>query len=483
MRKDQADTSAKYLWTILLTIFVLFVSSCTGTPTPVSNTPSLTNLPDQDPTPTNNSVMTPTETQVVTPTEDPSDSLIANPEDLEGISIRFMHALSVSTATLLEDIARQFSLTNPWGIWVDVEAFGNERLLLEALQSAMDQDDLPGLFAIHPIILDNLEKEYPTINLFAYQNDDSWGFNGNEQTDFSSILMEAFAQDDTLTALPFSPTSRVIFYNTTWGEALGFTESPINQAGFQDVSCAATEQNLNDEQVNNDGTGGWLINFDPLVWLSWYHAFGGDWEGKPGPTFNDELGRIAFGTFKSLYDQGCIWIGRRSDPYSYFAERIAVMYAGSLEQISIQSGWMEQVENDDEWTVVGFPGPEANSMLVKSSGLFLSENAPEEQLASWLFAKHLSSPDVEAELIKSSFSLPVRTSTMDFLLDFSEEYPQWAEGVALLDNASYVPTSDDWELGQWVLQDAIYQIFLREADQLPGILEELDRMIGEVTGE
>ena len=483
MMKDQNRTPPKFLRSFLLAFLVLIVTSCTGTPTPVGNTPSTINLPTRDLTPTKNSVIPATETPVVIPTEDPIDPLIDNPEDLEGISVRFLHALPVSTRETIEEVARQFSLTNPWGIWVEVEAFGSETLLLEALQSDLDQDDLPGLFAIHPINLDNLENEYPTVNLSAYLKDATWGFTPEEQADFSPIFVEAFTQDDELTALPVTPTATVLFYNKAWGEALGFAETPTKEASFKDINCAATDFNLNDELVNNDGTGGWLINFDPVVLLSWYHTYGGDWQDLPLPAFDNETGRNAFGTLKSLYDQGCIWIGRRSEPYSYFADRIALMYAGTLEQIPIQTGWMELAENDDQWSVVGFPGPEGQNMLLNSPGLFISETSREEQLAAWLFAKHLSSPDVEADLIESSFSIPVRKSTMNLLADFIGDYPQWAQGVALLDKASFIPNSDDWELGQWVLQDAIYQILLREADQLPAILEELDRMIGEVTGE
>jgi multiple sugar transport system substrate-binding protein/sn-glycerol 3-phosphate transport system substrate-binding protein len=275
----------------------------------------------------------------------------------------------------------------------------------------------------------------------------------------------------------------VLFYNQTWGEELGFTEPPRTVASFTEVNCAATQFNLGDENMENDGTGGWLMNFDPAVLLSWYHAFGGVWDNSQVPEFSDETGTTAFGSLKSMYDQGCIWIGRRSEPYQYFADRIALMYAGTLDQIEMQAGWMDNAANQDLWIATAFPGPAGETIMMESHGLFIPESSPAQQMAAWLFAKHLLSSEAQVALIESSFMLPVRSSTVDLLGEFTETYPQWAQAVDLIENGTLLPTSDEWEEGQWVLQDAIYQVVVREADQLPLILEELDWMIEEVVGD
>ena len=481
--KKQNRTSPLRLLSLTLVILILVLTSCTGESTPVGNSPSAIFEPTRKPTGTENSPIIPTATPEITPIEPTPDPLIENPEDLDGVSVRFLHAFPGQAGSSIAAVAREFSLTNPWGIWVNVEAFGSETILIEALQSDLEADDPPQLIALRPASLITLEKDLEFINLSAYFDDPQWGFNPEEQGDFFSIFLDTFLQDSGLTALPIAPSATVLFYNQTWGEGLGFREPPSTAASFRAINCGATQYNLNDNSEGNDGTGGWLINFDPDVLLSWYYAYEGEWQDSQMPVFNNEIGLGTFGTLKAYYDEGCIWIGRRSEPYSYFAERIALMYAGTLEQIPIQQGWMEQADNDDQWSVVGFPGPEEEKILVDSSGLYITETTPEEQLAAWLFAKHLTSPDVEAALIETTFTVPVRISTVDFLGEFIESYPQWARGVDLLDNASFVPISDEWELGQWVLQDAIYQIMLQDADQLPKILEELDQMIMEVTGK
>lgn len=468
---------------LLLGVVALAITSCAGTPSPTPNTLSEATNPTIEPSVTENIAPTATETAEVTPNDPPPNPLIENPEDLDGVTVRLMHPWPSATATTLEDIARQFSLNNPWGIWVEVDAYGNEALLLSALQSELQAGNSPEIVAVHPSRLDNLEESFATIDLLAYFEDPTWGFSSEEAEDFVPIFLDSFTTDEMLHALPIAPTAMVLFYNQTWGEELGFTEPPRTETSFTEVNCAATQFNLGDENVENNGTGGWLMNFDPVVLLSWYNAFGGVWDDSQVPEFSNETGTTAFGSLKSIYDQGCIWIGRRSEPYQYFTDRIALMYAGTLDQIETQTGWMENAENDDQWLVTAFPGPIGETIMVDSPGLFIPESSPAQQMAAWLFAKHLLSLEAQAALIESSFALPVRQSTIDLLGDFIETYPQWAQAVDLVENASMLPTSDEWEQGQWVLQDAIYQIMVREADQLPSILEELDQMIKEVVGD
>lgn len=466
-----------------LVIIALAISSCTGTNTPTANIPSATLKPTLEPTATKNTNSTATATPEVNQDDQPPDPLIENPEDLDGVKVRFLHAWPADTSRMLEEVALQFSLTNPWGIWVDVEAYGNEALLISTLQSDMESGNPPGLIAVHPTYLNNIDDIYSTIDLSSYYDDPDWGFSPDEQADLIPLYLEAFTNEDMLRALPISPSASVLFFNQTWAEELGFSDPPFMEANFREVNCAATQFNLQDESEENDGTGGWVMSFDPIVLLSWYSAFGGAWEQSQVPIFSDETGSDTFGSLKLLYDQGCIWIGRKSEPYQYFADRLALMYAGTLDQIELQTGWMAQAGNDDQWSVVGFPGPAGDTIHIDSPGLFITESSPEKQLAAWLFAKHLLSPEIQAELIESSFMLPVRQSTMELIGDFSESYPQWVQAVDLVENAAMVPTSEEWDLGQWVLQDAIYQIMIRDAEQLPTILEELDQMILELTGD
>jgi ABC-type glycerol-3-phosphate transport system substrate-binding protein len=168
------------------------------------------------------------------------------------------------------------------------------------------------------------------------------------------------------------------------------------------------------------------------------------------------------------------------DPYYYFADRLALAYAGTLEQIPIQTAWMAAEENEDAWTVMGFPGPAGETILVGGPGLSVTADTPERQMAAWLFARHLLDPEIQADLSRSGFSLPVRKSALLLLEDLMTSYPQWGLVAEKMEQADALPISESWGMAQWVLQDAVLRLLQVEADQLPGILEDLDATIIEL---
>jgi len=114
--------------------------------------------------------------------------------------------------------------------------------------------------------------------------------------------------------------------------------------------------------------------------------------------------------------------------------------------------------------------------------LMVTAETKEEQLAAWLFAKHLLEPTVQTKLVQSLYSLPVRESAFDLLSDFEGDYPQWSQAAAMLDSAIALPVSDAWWGTQWILQDALFRILQAESDDIAVILEQLDEMIDDLAG-
>ena len=459
--------------TTILVVAVLILVGCT----PSQNSP--------EPTATNSEFVTeetqqPTQTPAVTPTPATPVQLQVDPADLAGIVVRFVHPWMGEMAETIALAASQFSLTNEWDIWVEVEATGGENTLLESVQADIEDDNLPGLIASYPYALAELNGQYFSVNLTDYFYDPDWGFSPEAQADIPAVFLEQFTEEGHLAALPFASQATVLFYNQTWAQNLGFTEMPDDSDGFAEQSCAAVFSNYDDENEDNDGTGGWLINQDPEVLASWYAAFGGELPVSGEISFNTEGGLDALGYLKDTYTQGCIWLGRRPEPYYYFANRYALMYAGTLDEIPYQAGWMASQGSTDSWTVMGFPGPDGEVMLVDSPGLMVTADTPEKQMAAWLFARYLLSPEVQAELVQSGFSLPVRESALDLLSGFASQYPQWAQAVEMMDIARPVPISSGWGIGQWVLQDGFYRLLQGERDDLPTILEEVDALVAEL---
>ncbi len=95
----------------------------------------------------------------------------------------------------------------------------------------------------------------------------------------------------------------MLFYNQTWAKELGFLAYPKTPAEFREQACAAAVSNNTGRILERYGTGGWLIDTDPLTTLSWLDAFGAQAlpaeEGQEY-TFNTPEGQAAL-----AYCAGC----------------------------------------------------------------------------------------------------------------------------------------------------------------------------------
>ncbi len=458
----------------ILILFVVLIAIASCTPEVVPEVAEPTFTATQARTPSQTATAKPP-TATVTATQS-VDTMGVDPKDLQGTLVRFAHPWVGIPADTLEAIAGEFSRSNPWGIKVEVDPHGGETALMESIIHMEVSDVLPDVIAAPVYLRSSLGEDKSLVDLGFYFNDPEWGFSLAEREDTLTLFLEPFEIDGQIIAMPFTPQATVLFYNRSWAMDLGFSGAPRDLDSFTRQNCDATFANWQDDDKVG-GTGGWAINLDPRVLAGWYYAFGGVVPEDEIPLFNNQAGKESFGYLWDIKSQGCIWFALEPDHHAYFAKRLALMYAGQLDQIATQTGWMNTVGNDDEWEVIGFPGPEGELILVESPGLMITASTPEQELATWLFIKHLLEPEIQAQLVESLFTLPVRRSAMKFLTNFVEEYPQWAQGAALMESARALPASEDWEIAQWLLQDAANRILQDESGNVTLYLEQLDEKI------
>ena len=464
------------IWVFILLLLLIVLTSCTPSEPTAAETPTI--IPTETAAPT----QTATPLPEFTPTPTEPVRLEIDVDDLAGTVVQFAHPWIGEPAQVLDEIAESFSRTNPWDIRVEVIAHGGDTALISALQADLDADRMPRLIAAHPYLLSSLDGDFSLVDLRTFFDDPEWGFDADDQVDIYPVFLDPFIIDDVILALPVAPQATVMFYNTTWGEALGHSEPPRDLNSFRAQTNDAAFFNWRDDDPDTDGTGGWKINLDPAVLASWYYAFGGVIPHNELPSFSNEAGQEAFSYLWDIKIQGFSWFARQPDPYFYFANRYALVYAGQLDQVPIQMSWMEVSESDDEWEVIGFPGIDGEIIIVDGPGLMVTAGSLENELAAWLFAKHLLEPELQAELVQSMFTLPVRASTFDLLGDFIEDYPQWAQGADLIDSANALPVSHGWGMAQWVLQDAVFRLLQSETNQVTLFLELVDEMVQDLAG-
>jgi ABC-type glycerol-3-phosphate transport system substrate-binding protein len=410
-------------------------------------------------------------------------------EQLKGVRIRFWHSWTGETAEAIEALEARFNGTNPWSLWVEARQVSSYADIYTAVSDAgsrADGDPLPDVVAGYPEMAEQANSGAANIaDLAPYISDPTWGLSAAEQADSIEGLWEANRAGDRKLGIPILPEGRVLFYNNTWAEELGFASPPASTGDFRAQSCAGNQANGEDVTTLNNGTGGWLIDSDPLTVASWITAFQGNL--VPGPqgqySFANPETEAAFTYLRGLAFESCIWTGRLPEPLTYFATRHALLISASTGDIPFQARALARARSRDEWTVLPYPGEAGQRvMLVSGPSLQMVSSDPVRQLAAWLFIRWMNQPENQAELVLASGGLPVRQSTISLLDDYAAQYPQWKASLDLLPEAVNAPNAAAWGLASGILNDAYQQIYLPEPTPEPisDLLRRLEETIQEV---
>lgn len=464
--------------TISLFLLALLLSCQTGA-LPSAVPPSATPTALQ-PGPTLPSVtLAPTAIATVTPT--PIATL--PPQELNGQTIEFWHPWPGAAAIQAQAMVEEFNASNPWGIRVQVRALGGNAALSDAAALALATGTAPDLIASTPDQINAWQKAgIPLINLTPYLQDPTWGLSAAQQAEFYPTFWLENSNETGQWSVPALRTARVIYYNQTWANELGFPNPPRTPKEFRNIACASARSLRLDANPDNDGLGGWVLDSDALTLLGWLWAF--DWQGIPATdnqtyTFQSSQAQAAFEFWRGLLDQNCAWVNRSVTPNQAFANRQAILFTGEAGDLSLQSRLMARANNQDAWVILPFPTQAQTSLLLthgQSYALFAS--TPPRQLAAWAFTRWMLETSQHARLAQAADGLPLSRSAWDLLSTVRSTQTAWQPLMQSLEAARPAPALASWRTVRHLLEDAAWQLRQPYSSQekIPAILQQLDAM-------
>jgi len=336
------------------------------------------------------------------------------------------------------------------------------------------------------------------LDLTPYVHDPLWGLAEAEWADIPPVF---WAQDEVRGkryGVPALRSARLLVYNLSWAAELGFDQPPQDAAAFREQACAANQDMKTDADPANDGYGGWVVNADadPTSTLSWLVAFGGGAVSDGAYLFERDENEAALAFLKGLYDDHCAWLPLSSafqdtdphlDPGPYhqaFLERRALFITASLAELPRLADAARQANSPDQWTVLPFPG-ETTALVTHGPSYSVLASTATEQLAAWVFARWLLSPENQAGWVQATGLFPLRLSALDLLSSYAGTHPQWAAAVDLLPVASGTPQLASWGQVQRLLGDGMLYTFRLNVQvaSVSTVLAEMDAMAAEFGGE
>ena len=422
----------------------------------------------------------PTATPTLTPSPTPLPTIGVDPAALRGLSLQVWHAFAGPANDLFTSQVAQFNTENTWGITIIPTGYGDYTSLFDAVNTALDSGQSPDLVAALPEQTLAWDAKNAVVNLDPYLTDQQWSLAAEDIADFPTIFWAQDKVNGKQLGLPAQRSARFIYYNTTWAHELGFNNPPASPEEFRRQACAANAVFLKDKDVSNDGKGGWVLDTNWQTIYSWLLAFGGGVADGNAYAFRTDPNLAALQFIKGLSDSHCAWPSET--PYDSFASRTALFISGDLSELPAETESMVRLKNSDEWTVIPFPGTQASVVVAYGPSYSVLKSTSARQLAAWLFARWLLSPESQSRWVEATGLFPLRNSVLGMIQPYRQASSQWDAAIGYLSLAQPVPQLASWRKVRYVLEDGM-TVFFQAAlpgDKLPSVLEEMDSMAQEL---
>ena len=354
------------------------------------------------------------------PTTAPTEEPIKPDIDPTGQTVNFWHVWGTGgPSDALQAIVDDFNASNEWNITVNAVEQGQYNDLEDAFNAAVQSGDLPDLVTGYTNAMANWYAVDSIVDLTPYVNDSYFGLSADEQAAFFKGSMDGGkAPDGTLFAFPISQSANVLFYNSGWAKELGFDNPPTTFEEFKTQACAAANANNSDDNPDNDGTGGLVLYTGASNVASFVFANGGNMLNAVGDgyDFTDQSVVDVAEFWKDLWDNGCAY-ETESYPNPEFAARKALFTMSSTAGLPYQVAAFEADDAiKDDWTIAPFPGKDGGqSVDLFGQYVAIANTNPERMMATWVFVRYLTSPEVQAKWIEGSAYYPTRSDTLPLI--------------------------------------------------------------------
>ena len=413
------------------------------------------------------------------------------PVDVSGVVIQFWHVYGEGDPRNDAVIAfvDDFNSTNEFGITVEAFSQGTHSDLEDKINAGIQSGDLPHVTQAYTSGLKNWDTVDLVVDLNQFVNDKTHGLTEDEIADiYPGVYALGVSSDGARLGWPLSQSANVMVYNITWAKELGFDTAPATPEDLKTQLCAAAEANETDDNPDNDGTGGMVWFPSTSNYLSFLHAYGGTELNADGTAydFNTDAAKAAALYVNDLKASGCTF-ETESYPNPEQANRLALVTLSSTSGLKYYGyAYADGLFPDDEWGFLAFPGPDGGQgvdAFTQTIGVFKS--TPEQELASWLFIKHLTSPENQATWVEASGYLPTQYSTEGLLTDYIAAVPQFQSTLALAALGQGEPEAfTAWYSVRRAVEDAAAMLYAAEsAAEVEAILAELNITAAELMAE
>jgi multiple sugar transport system substrate-binding protein len=396
--------------------------------------------------------------------------------DPSGQTVIFWHQHTRDRETALQEIVADFNASNEHGITVVAEYQGGYGDIFNKMLAVVNTPDAPHLVVAYQNQAATYQLADGLVDMTSMVNSPKWGLSEEEQSDFFPGF---FAQDvfptygNARLGWPPNRSMEVLYYNADWLSELGYDGPPTTPEEFKEMACKAAEQPFSEATVV--GSIGYELSVDASRFASFTFAFGGDVfdYNTSQYTYDSDAAVAAMSFLQEMFNEGCASIvteayGDQTD----FGTGKLLFSVGSSSGLPFYRTAVEEGANFD-WSVAAIPHTTAEPVMnIYGASVSMPVSTPEAELASWLFLKYYTTPEVQAKWATVSQYFPVRESVAAGLADYFAADPAYKTAFDMLEYGHFEPPVPGYDFVRDRVEEAMAGI--ANGDDVASTLAALD---------
>jgi multiple sugar transport system substrate-binding protein/sn-glycerol 3-phosphate transport system substrate-binding protein len=406
--------------------------------------------------------------------------------DPSGQTVTFWYQHAQEREEALQQIIQEFNETNEWGITVNGEYQGGYGDIFTKMLNVLNTQDAPNLVVAYQNQAATYQLADSLVNLQPLIESERWGLPPEEQSDFFTGFFQADifpSFENARLGFPPNRSMEVMYYNADWLAEMGFDGPPTTPEEFAEMACAAVENPFGGA-VGDAPSMGYQLSTDASRFASWTFAFGGDvfdYENDQY-NYNSEAAIQAMQFIQDLFNQGCAAeVAEQYGDQTDFGNGNLLFTVGSSSGLPFYDAAVT-AGADFEWSVAAIPHiTEEPVQNIYGASVSIPNASPEEVLATWLFVKYYTSPEVQARWAEASNYFPVRQSVAEEMSDYFEANPAYGEAFNLLEYGKAEPPVPGYDFVRDEVEIAMAAI--ANGAEVESTLNELNETANEILAE
>ena len=363
--------------------------------------------------------------------------------DPSGQTVVFWHQHTRDRETALMEIVADFNANNEYGITVEAEYQGGYGDIFNKMLAVMNTEEAPSLVVAYQNQAATYQLGESLVDMTSLVDSATWGLTEEEKSDFFpgfyyADIFPSFG--NARLGFPPNRSMEMVYYNADWLAELGYDAPPTTPAEFKEMACAAVATPFSGSV--GDTSMGYQLSVDASRFASWTFAFGGDVYDYDADqyTYNSAAAVESMTYLQDLFAEGCATIvaeayGDQTD----FGNGTLLFTVGSSSGLPFYQSAVEEGANVS-WSVAPLPHTSDEPVMnVYGASVSMPKTTPEEELATWLFVKYYTSPEVQALWAEASNYFPVRKSVANNMSDYFAANPTYQTAFDLLQYAKTEP--------------------------------------------